>query len=72
MSLPDSSFNTDAAVRVPFPSTIATDLAGNPDVAVMDPHDNDDASSEVVRVHRITAIPPPFVSTLLARKIVQQ
>ena len=64
-SLHDSSFNTAAAVRVPFP---ATALAENPDVTVLGSCNNDEASSEVVHVHRITVVPPPFVSTLLARK----
>ena len=48
--------------------TIATVLAGNPEVTVLGPFKNDGASSEVVRVRRITVVPPPFVSALLARK----
>ena len=72
VSLPDSSFGAAVAARVPFPSTIVTTLVGNPGVTVMGPYDNDDASSEVVCVHKITVVPPMFVSALLARKIVRQ
>ena len=68
VSIPDSSSNTAAAVRVPFPSAIAIALSENPDVKIACPYGNDDASLEVVRVGMITVVPPPFVSALLARK----
>ena len=62
-----NAFNAIAVVRVPFPSTIATVLVGNPGIALMFPREEGNATSEVVRGRRITVVPPPFISALLAR-----
>ena len=59
-SIPENESNAVATVRVPFPSTISTTLAGHPDVTLMDPHEEGDTASEVVCKCRIIMWPLPF------------